>query len=357
MRWLDCWKLKILLPSLLNHFSLSDDFEILCTIVLLQVNLSTRMRYIWRWDWMSFNSCVVNSCSNWHVGPLGFSISDNLETQSSNEIVLWKDMLFFSISIWEVVDWTEYFQFQTISLNGCEVWDCFVIEGKEHSVFFYGKSNIVFLLDYCFSVCFFCFCWIIVSLSVPLCSSWIDCFSPCFFCVSFFLFFNRDKKHLAGRSIFAFHRNLLKISEASTYVWNQNWRKTIYHDGIQILCVRERERATRRARSYSQTKKGEGNIRAYVQKLRLLLEMKRKYRMQVPWRRRRKRRRSSDPIFLPRGRVHPLLLQVNQAFFILSLRYIIIHHHNHHHHHHLSSSSSQAFCCSALNLCVVHWIW
>ncbi len=125
------------------------------------------------------------------------------------------------------------------------------------------------------------------------------------------------------------------------------------------FCVRESERATKRDRSYSQRKKGERNIRAYVQKLRLLLEMKRKYRMQVPCRRRR-RSRSSNPIFLPRGRVHPLL-QVNQAFFILSLSYIIIHHHNHHHHHHLSSSSSssssQAFCCSALNMCVVHCIW
>jgi len=134
--------------------------------------------------------CVVNSCSNWHVGPLGFSISDNLVMQGSNEIVLWKDMLFFSISIWEVVDWTEYFQFQTISLNGCEVWDCFVIEGKEHSAFFYGKSNIVFLLDYCFSLCvsfvsvgylfLFLFLFVYLELIVSLSVSFVSlsfCFS------------------------------------------------------------------------------------------------------------------------------------------------------------------------------------
>ncbi len=291
MRWLDCWKLKMFLPSLLNHFSLKWLWDIVHHCCTPGKPFYKNEVYLWRWDWVSFNSCVVNSCSNWHVGPLGFSSSDNLESQSSNEIVLWKDMLFFSISIGEVVDWTEYFQFQTISLNGCEVWDCFVSEGKEHSVFFYGKSNIVFLcvfllflLDNCFSFCSSLFILDWLFLSVFLLCLFLFCFSTetkSIWQVVLFLHFTR----IFWRS----QKHLLTFE--------------IRTDGKPIMmefrfCVREREKATKRERSYSQRKKGEGNIRAYVQKLRLLLEMKRKYRMQVPWRRRR-RRRSSNPTFFP----------------------------------------------------------
>lgn len=155
-------------------------------------------------------------------------------------------MLFFSISIWEIVDWTEYFQFHTISLNGCEVWDCFVIEGKEHSVFFYGKSNIVFLLDYCFSLCFFCFCLIIVSLSVPLCLSWIDRFSLCFFCVSFFLFFNSETKSIWQVVWFLHFTGILWRSQKHLLTFE------IRTDGKPFImmefrfCVLEREREQQR---------------------------------------------------------------------------------------------------------------